>query len=109
MRNKSCVAILPCLLATAWLAGCGGRSYGGGVGAISVSVSPKQAAVVVTNQTQQFTATVSGGSGGVTWTVDGMTAGSAAVGTISLTGLYTPPATAGTHTILATSAADATK
>jgi hypothetical protein len=97
------------MLATIWQAGCGGGSYGGGGGAISVSVSPRQAAVVVTNQTQQFTAAVTGGTGGVTWTVDGMTAGSTAVGTISLTGLYTPPAAAGTHTIAATSTADTGK
>jgi hypothetical protein len=41
--------------------------------------------------------------------VDGAAGGSAAVGTISTTGLYTPPATAGTHTILATNTADSNK
>jgi hypothetical protein len=105
MRNVAYVKVFVCLLATVGLAGCG--SGGGGV--TSVSVSPRHAAVVITSQTQQFTATVVGGSGGVNWSVDGMSAGSAAVGTISTTGLYTPPATAGTHTILATSTADSSK
>ena len=71
MRNKSSIAILPCLGAAVWLAGCGGSSYGGGGGSVSVSVSPKLAAVVVSSQTQIFTATVTGASTAVTWSVDG--------------------------------------
>jgi hypothetical protein len=108
MRNKSYLAIFPGLLATMWLAGCGGSSYGGGSN-VTVSVSPKQAAVVVTSQTQQFTATITGASGGVSWSVDGTSGGSAMVGTVSVSGLYTPPSTAGTHTVLATSTADSSK
>ena len=52
-------------------------------------------------QTQQFTANGSG----VTWSVDGVVGGSAATGTITSTGLYTPPSSIGTHTVTATSAA----
>lgn len=65
----------------------------------AVTVSPARAAFVVTTQTQQFTASGSG----VTWSVDNIVAGNPTVGTISTTGLYTPPAKAGPHTIKATS------
>jgi len=110
MRNKSALTILPCLLATVWFTACGGgSSSGGGGGGAGLSISPKQAAVVATSQTQQFTATVTGSSSAVTWTVDGTAGGSATVGTISTAGLYTPPATPGTHTIVATSSADTSK
>lgn len=67
----------------------------------AVTVSPARAAVVITTQTQQFTASV----GGVTWSVDNIVGGNSTVGTISSSGLYTPPAKAGTHTITATSGA----
>lgn len=63
------------------------------------------AGVVVTTQTQQFTATVTETTNlSVNWSVDGTAGGSATTGTISASGLYTPPATGGTHTITATSA-----
>jgi len=65
-------------------------------------------ATLTLSQTQQFTAAVTGG-GAATWSVDGIVNGNSAVGTITTTGLYTPPATPGTHTVLATSVADATK
>ncbi|MFZ0761144.1 MAG: IPT/TIG domain-containing protein [Candidatus Sulfotelmatobacter sp.] len=70
-----------------------------------VSVSPQFTAVVVTTQTQQFAASVMGG-GSVTWSVDSIAGGNSTVGTISTNGLYTPPSTAGTHTITATSVAN---
>jgi len=112
MRNSLYVAVLPCLLAALWLTGCGGSSYGNPSPVVTVNVNPKQAAVVITTQTQMFTATVAGGPAGtgtaVTWSVDGTVGGSATVGTIAA-GLYTPPATAGTHTVTATSVADTSK
>ena len=61
------------------------------------SVSPRVAALTFT-RTQQFTAS----SGSVTWSVDGVTGGSATLGTISASGLYTPPNATGTHTVTAT-------
>jgi hypothetical protein len=67
--------------------------------AVTLTVSPKRAAVTVTTQTQQFTSSVTN----PTWSVDGIPGGSSTRGTISTTGLYTPPATAGIHTITATS------
>jgi len=64
-----------------------------------ITVSPARAAVVTTTQKQQFTASV----GGAIWSVDNTVGGSSTVGTISATGLYTPPAKAGIHTIKASS------
>ena len=64
-----------------------------------ITVSPALAAVVTSTQTQQFTASL----GGVTWSVDNVVGGNSTVGTITANGLYTPPASAGTHTITATS------
>jgi hypothetical protein len=78
------------------------------VATIVVSISPTAAAVAATTQTQQFTAAVTGNTTNfnVNWSVDGIPGGTAATGTISTSGLYTPPSTGGTHTVTATSAAD---
>src|SRR5215472_15567065 len=65
----------------------------------AIMVSPAMTSVVTSTQTQQFTASVKG----VTWSVDNIAGGNSTVGTISTTGLYTPPAKAGLHTITATS------
>lgn len=64
-----------------------------------ITVSPARAAIVTNTQTQQFTASVSG----VTWSVDRVVGGNSTVGTISSSGVYTPPAKAGTHTITGSS------
>jgi hypothetical protein len=63
----------------------------------SLTVSPRTTALTFT-RTQQFTASATG----VSWQVDGVTGGSATAGSISASGLYTPPASAGTHTVTAT-------
>ena len=55
------------------------------------------ASVLTFNMTQQFAA-----SGSVTWSVDGLVGGSATSGTITTTGLYSPPHSVGTHTVTAT-------
>jgi chitodextrinase len=68
-----------------------------GTGA-GLTISPK-AVVVVANRTSQFTS--SGGTGSVTWSVDNIAGGSSAVGTITTGGLYTAPATVGSHTVTA--------
>lgn len=81
------------------LSGCSGNAGG--------STSTLPAAVVITGGSQvrlgstvQFSANVP-----VTWQVNGITGGAAATGTISTTGLYTPPASipVGTTTISAIS------
>jgi len=75
---------------------------------VSISISPKRAAVVMTNQTQQFTAAFSGDSQnlGVTWSVDGISGGNATVGLVDGSGLYRPTSAGGIHTVTATSVAD---
>jgi fibronectin type 3 domain-containing protein len=76
---------------------------------VAISISPVRAAVTTT-QPQTFAATVTGSANtSVTWSVDTIPNGNATVGTISAAGAYTPPSTAGTHTISATSVADITK
>jgi len=98
-----------CLIATVWIGGCGSGN-GGGTQIVAVNISPMRAAVVAATQSVQFKSTVTGDpTNSVTWSVDGVAGGSAAVGTISSGGLYTPPAGAGTHTVQATSTLDTTK
>lgn len=92
MRSSSGVTSL--LLALSTILICGSLQASAGI-----TVSPAKAAVVTSTQTQQFNASV----GGVTWSVDNIGGGNSTVGTISSTGLYTPPAGAGVHTITASS------
>jgi hypothetical protein len=77
-------------------------------GSVKVSISPKRAALT-TRQQQTFTATVTGVSNtAVVWEVDSISGGSGSVGTISSSGVYSPPSGPGTHTVTARSAADTT-
>jgi len=72
---------------------------------VTVTLSPRRAGVT-TGVGQTFTATVTGtGNTAVTWSVDGVAGGNSTVGTISTGGVYSPPASAGTHTVTATSVA----
>jgi hypothetical protein len=74
-----------------------------GTGALPapVVVKPRMASLTPA-QTLQYTAYLSGTqTTGVTWYVDNVLGGSSAVGTISASGLYTPSALAGTHTVKA--------
>jgi len=68
--------------------------------AVSVTISPTTATLTA-GQTQQFAATVSGGTKGVTWS-------STSVGSIDANGLFTA-VSAGTGTVTATSLDDTTK
>ena len=65
---------------------------------VGFGVSPR-VSVLTSTITQQFTA--SNGSGTVTWLVDNSAGGSTSSGTITSSGLYTPPSTAGIHTVSA--------
>jgi hypothetical protein len=77
-------------------------------GTASVSISPLRAALT-TGQSQAFTATVTGNAVTcVTWEVDSIPGGNSSAGTVSATGVYLPPSTAGTHTVAARSVADTT-
>ena len=93
--------------------GNGGGNTGGGTGSpnITVSVSPKLAAIAASTQTQQYTAAVTEDPKnlGVTWSVDTVKGGNATVGSITNSGVYTPPASGGSHTITATSVANTSK
>src|SRR5579884_1435421 len=76
---------------------------------VSISIAPKSANLLVSQQ-QQFTATVTGTSNlAVNWSVDGVAGGNSSTGTVSATGLYTAPSQAGKHNVTATSVADSTK
>jgi hypothetical protein len=81
-------------------------SIGGGV-TNTMMLSPRTAALTLTGA-QQFTATVPGG-GAAVWSVDGITGGNAAVGTINTTGLYTAGTAVGAHTVTVISATDSTQ
>jgi fibronectin type 3 domain-containing protein len=59
-------------------------------------------AVVAVGSTEQFTAQ-GPASGGATWSVDGVAGGNSTVGTITSSGLYSPPSGVGQHTVMATS------
>lgn len=75
----------------------------------TVSIVPVQASLTP-GQSAQFQASISGvASSNVTWAVDGITGGNSTTGTISASGLYTAPSTAGSHTIKATSTANTTQ
>lgn len=105
------LAALTALVLGACGGGGGGSSSSSGTTStdIVVSVSPRRAALTV-SQMQQFSATLTNTTTtSVTWSVDGVSGGNATVGTISGSGLYTPPSAAGTHAITATSTVDTTK
>src|SRR5277367_4170133 len=105
-------AILALILSFSFfLSGCAGSASAtkptsappeSGSAVTSVTITPNSPATT-TGGTVQFSATVSGAATGetVTWT--------AALGTISSSGLYTAPAKAGTDTVTATSHAQSNK
>ena len=102
-------AILGALVLVACGGGSGSSSSGSGGTNIVVTVSPRRAALT-TSQSQQFSATLTNTTTtSVTWGVDGVTGGNTTAGTISSSGLYTPPSAAGIHTVSATSTADTSK
>ena len=77
-------------------------------GSASVAISPVRAALT-RGQAQTFAATVTGNPvTTVTWEVDSIPGGNSSVGTVSASGVYSPPSSAGTHTITARSVADTT-
>src|SRR2546426_11355271 len=101
-------ALAPVLL----LAACGGGSSSSPPPAVTIFVSPLQASVP-TNGQQPFRATVSGTTHpAVNWSVSGSGCTGSACGTISVSGLYTAPASVPSPpgvTVTAVSQADTTK
>lgn len=81
--------------------------------AVTVSVSPTSASVAAGNGMKTFTATVGGSTNhAVTWQVNLVTGGNATFGTISTSGVYTPPAVVPSLnpvTVTAIAAADTSK
>src|SRR6266536_2345031 len=76
---------------------------------VTISISPTSVSIPK-NTNKQFAATVTGTTNtGVKWYVDGVLGGASGTGTISTSGLYTAPATAGSHTVRITSNADPSK
>ena len=73
---------------------------GFGVTSTAFGIAPRVAALTSSTM-QQFQ--VLNWTGGVTWSVDGLLGGNTTSGTISTAGLYTPPASPGTHTVTVTS------
>ena len=78
----------------------------GAGGSASVAISPVRVALT-TGQGQTFTATVTGNAvTSVTWEVDSIPGGNSSAGTVSASGVYSPPSSAGTHTVAARSIVD---
>ena len=75
-----------------------GDSSSGGYTGPAIWLNPLQV-VMQPLTVQAFVATVSGGSGTVTWSVDGIAGGNATVGTVDSSGNYTSPARAGKHVV----------
>ncbi len=99
LRGRAGSAVTAVLLGSmGWLVGCGGASgTGGSTGPAptpQVGVTVSGASQVRLGTTVQLAATVTNTTNtAVTWQVNGVTGGSVGTGTISATGLYTPPTT----------------
>jgi hypothetical protein len=93
----------PTLLQTVILSGAGQSP------STTVTVSPVVASLTF-SQTAQFQASINGAaSSSVTWAVNGVAGGNSAVGTITSSGLYTAPTSAGSYLIQTTSSANNTQ
>jgi hypothetical protein len=66
-----------------------------------LTITPRNAALTLL-QTQQFSTNAPAGTT-LNWSVDGVAGGSSTVGTISSSGVYTPPTSSGVHAVSATS------
>jgi len=109
---RACLRFIPLTLLLACV-GCGGSSPSKAPQStspeqVNIQLNQKSVNLLVEGQLQ-FTATVTGTNNtSVTWSVDSIAGGNASAGTITASGLYRAPNTPGTHTIVATSAADPT-
>jgi hypothetical protein len=79
-------------------------------GTLTITVSPKRAAITVF-QTQQLVATITSdpNNAGATWSVDGVNGGNATNGTVSSGGVFKPGTQPGVHLVTATSVTDGSK
>ena len=103
------VLLIPSLVSLVFLSSCGG---GGSSSQVVVTIKPAFAVDTV-SQTTAFTDTVEGTTNtAVTWEVNNTPGGSATIGTISATGVYTAPAqvpSPASVTVSVVSQADTTK
>src|SRR5579862_784137 len=114
--NRNSIYWWPALLLVSSLLGCGGLVGSSPVQppppSVTVSVAPTSASVLL-GEPQTFTATVTNSTNtSVTWSVNGIQGGNAALGTINASGVYTSPGdlpVSGSVIVQATSAADDTK
>ncbi len=106
MKRFATTTLVVLLLGVIFAPGCGGgNSSSPSQVSVAVTVNPVTA-TVNEGATQQFNATVIGSTNtAVNWSVQEGSAG----GTISSSGLYTAPQTAGTYHVVATSQADTSK
>ena len=101
--------LISVLLVAALVVGCGGGAPGdnseqsSSPSSSGVTVTPSTAAITA-GGSQQFTASMPSN-----WSVDGVAGGNTSLGTISASGLYIAPSTAGNHTVKATSSTDTSK
>jgi uncharacterized protein (DUF1800 family) len=108
MKRRTCAFLLTALAVITSSCGGGSRtSTPPPPPSVTVQVNPSSAQLL-TGETQQFNATVSGTTNtAVTWSVNGLAGGNSTVGSINSSGLYTAPAAAPASavTVTATSAA----
>lgn len=90
LKSKAIYHLLCFVLMLGAFAGCGSQSNS--PAAVTVAIAGPQSVTI--GSPAQYTATVTGSSNqAVTWSVNQVAGGNTAVGTISASGLYTPPAT----------------
>ena len=107
---RKALHVVPLVALTLIHSGCGGAAgtgstsgKGGSAQTVSIGVAPTTT-TLTTNSTLQFTAAVSGTSNtAVSWSV------ASGAGTVSSSGVYTAPASAGTAKVMATSIADSSR
>ena len=116
MKSPRIAQVLLLGALTISLSGCNLGSHSGSgsnpdppPGKVTIQVVPASSSVAL-GTTQQFTATVTGNSDtSVTWAVNGTKSGTAQFGTVSASGLYSPPTVVpnpASVTVSATSVAD---
>ena len=110
-QDTADVVVSPAAVTTTAPASAGQTSCSTSAPAVIIDVCPTMAAVQAGSGTAMFTATLGNTTNtAVTWEVNGIAGGNAQVGTISPSGVYTPPAAppdGGLVTVAAVSSADA--
>ncbi len=102
---RACSVLVSLLMLAAALAGCGGGSPATSQNQGTPSITVTGSSQVRLGSTDSFTATVSNLTNtSVSWQVNGAAGGNSTVGTISSTGVYTPPAKIPANNVVTVSA-----